>query len=384
MDNNQKMNILVLGVSGAGKSTLIKAVSGTEVVTGVGQGQTQEIEVFESDTWPFRLIDTKGFEYNIVEQLKTIHQVKKYTKEQVKDDDEDTGIDAVWYCIDGCARRPFSHTVQLINKSIKGWKNIPIFAVITKSYSDIDVQSNIDAVQQSFAKAKSANLKKIIPVIAEEFQINTEITVAPKGVDELCAATLDCFDEAKEISKENQDRMILEQRRYTANALVAGTSTAGAAVGAFNPFELTDAALLVPLETGMTKGVLKIYGVEVSGDIIVAIVGTTAITNIAKTIVKAITGKIPGAGQIINGTVAGVIVEALGQAVIAASEAMYTGKLDPTKIDEIVAFINSKLKDSAVIGAAISYLEENADKLDGKSPKAILGEIQKTVAKKKD
>lgn len=76
MENNKKMNVLVLGASGAGKSTLIKAISGTEILTGVGEGQTQKIDVYESNTWPIRCIDTKGFEYNILEQWKTIKQVK--------------------------------------------------------------------------------------------------------------------------------------------------------------------------------------------------------------------------------------------------------------------------------------------------------------------
>lgn len=84
MNENEKMNILVLGGSGAGKSTLIKAISGVEVVTGVGEGNTQKIDVYESNTWPIRFIDTKGFEYSIIEQLKTIHQVKKYTKKQIQ------------------------------------------------------------------------------------------------------------------------------------------------------------------------------------------------------------------------------------------------------------------------------------------------------------
>jgi len=380
MGENRKMNILVLGVSGAGKSTLIKAISGADIVTGVGEAQTPEIDVFESSTWPFRLIDTKGFEYNFVEQRKTIRQVKKFTKEQVKDNSDDLGIDAVWYCVDGCARRPFSHTVDLINRSIKGWKNIPIFAVITKSYSDIDVQTNIDAVKQSFAKAKNANLKKIIPVIAEEFQINEEVTVPPKGVDVLCAETLDCFDEAKQINKENRERMILLQKRYTANAVVAASTTAAAVVGAV-PIKIPDAAILVPLETSLTKHLFKIYDVDNAGDLIPRIVGSTMITSVARQIIKALTGKIPIAGEILNGTIAGVIVLALGQAVIATSEAIYTGKLDPEKIDEVITFVSDKLKDNVVVGAAIEYLEENADKLDGKTPKAIIEEIQKAIVK---
>ena len=45
MEFEQKMNILVLGPSGAGKSTLIKAISGKPVHVGVGEGQTQNIDI---------------------------------------------------------------------------------------------------------------------------------------------------------------------------------------------------------------------------------------------------------------------------------------------------------------------------------------------------
>lgn len=159
------MNVLVLGASGAGKSTLIKAISGTEILTGVGEGQTQKIDVYESNTWPIRCIDTKGFEYNILEQWKTIKQVKKYTKEQILTNDavdsENLGIDVVWYCIEGTARRTFSHNIELMNKATKGWKNIPVFAVITKSYSELDIPENIEQVQQAFAKSRKVNLKKL-------------------------------------------------------------------------------------------------------------------------------------------------------------------------------------------------------------------------------
>ena len=67
MEENQKMNVVVLGISGAGKSTLIKSISGNEIVTGIGEGQTQRVDVYESSTWPIRCIDTKGFEYSLLE-----------------------------------------------------------------------------------------------------------------------------------------------------------------------------------------------------------------------------------------------------------------------------------------------------------------------------
>lgn len=380
MNENKKMNILVLGGSGAGKSTLIKSISGTEVMTGVGEGNTQKIDVYESTTWPLRCIDTKGFEYNMFEQWKTIRQVKKYTKQQISDkgSTDNIGVDAVWYCIEGTARRTFLHNIGLMNKAIKGWNNIPVFAVITKSYSEKDIPENIEAVQQAFAKSSSVNLKKIIPVVAEEYVINDEVKVAPKGIDELCLQTLDCIDEAKQINQKNRDRMVLEQKRFTANSTVVGATTSAVVIGAV-PVPFPDSVVLVPLETGLTKLIFKIYGVDYSIELVTAIVGSTMITTVAKSILKAI----PIAGAVANGVVAGTMVFALGESVVAASEAIYTGKLDPTKINETVDFIGKKIKSNAVIGATISYFEENADSLKDKKPKEIFDSILKNMKKTK-
>ncbi len=391
MDETRKMNILVLGNSGAGKSTLIKAVSGTEVQTGTGEGNTKKIDVYESETWPLRFIDTKGFEYSKFEQIRTIRQVKKFTKEQVKLNKEDTDayydIDAVWYCIEGTSRRFFTNNIEMMNKAIKGWKNVPVFAVITKSYSETDIAENIEAVNKSFAKCKGVNLKKVVPVVAEAYQINDDMVVSPRGIEELCAATLEHSTEAIQISKENKTRMILEQKRFTANALVAGATTGAIVVGAA-PTSFADSLILVPLETALTKGILKIYGVDFSGELITAVVGSTAITNVARAAVNALKAIPNIAGAVLNAVVAGFFVGALGEAVIALSEAIYLGKIDTDKIDNIIEFMTEKLKDNAVFAFAINYIEKHSDKFIGKSAKEIFNIINTiiksgTITKKK-
>lgn len=376
MEEKRKMNVLVIGVSGAGKSTLIKAISGIEVKTGIGEGNTQKIDIYESNTWPIRCIDTKGFEYSILEQWKTIHQVKKYTKEQIsnKNSIANLGIDVVWYCIEGTAKRTFAHNIGLMNKAIRGWKNIPVFAVITKSYSEIDIQENIEAVQEAFTKSAGINLKKIIPVVAEEYAINEEIKVAPKGIEELCLQTLDSIEEAKQINQENRERMVLEQKRFTANSIVVGYTTSAAVIGAV-PVPFPDSVILIPLETGLTKLIFKVYRIDYSLELVTGIVGSTIITTVAKSILKAI----PIAGSVANGVVAGAIVFALGEAVIAASEAIYAGKTDPSKINEVVEFVSDKIKNNAIVGATIAYFEEHADKLKDKKPKEIFEDIKKSI-----
>ena len=230
-------------------------------------------------------------------------------------------------------------------------------------------------MQKAFDKSRRINLKKIIPVVAEEYEINEEVKVAPKGIEELCLQTLDCIDEAKKINQDNRDRMVLEQKRFTANSIVAGATASATVIGA-SPVP-HDSMILIPLETGLTKLIFKVYGVDYSLELVTGIVGSTMITTVAKSILKAI----PIAGSVANGVVAGAIVFVLGEAVITASEMIYSRKLDPTKINEVVEFVSDKIKNSPIIGATITYFEENADKLKDKKPKDIFEDIIKSTNK---
>ena len=381
MENLKKMNVLVLGTSGAGKSTLIKAISGAEVKTAVGESVTQKIDVYESTTWPIRCIDTKGFEYKWIEQRKTIKQVKKFTKQQLSAEADESGnepgIDVVWYCVDGCAKRVFNENIEMMNKSIRGWKNVPVFVVITKSISEVEIEENVEAVKKAFEKEKQVNLQKIIPVVAAPYYIKSEV-VEQMGIVELCEATLDYMDEAKEISRENRNRMILEQKRTSANALTACAS-AGAVVVGVAPISFADSLILVPLETALTKKIFKIYEIDFTGELVTAVVGSAAITNVAKTVVSSLK-TIPNiAGNILNGVVAGFFVAAIGEAVIALSDAIYLGKIDKDKMENIIEFLAEKLKNNVVLAFIIRYIEKNADKLQGKSAKEMFKMIDKAA-----
>jgi len=370
----EMMNVLVLGNSGAGKSTLIRAISGAEVETGIGEGLTKEITPYVSKTWPIRCIDTMGLEFDKSKQRKVIKQVKQFTKSQLKEKGND-GIDAVWYCVEGTSKRIFQYNIEMMSKTIKSWKNVPVFVAITKSFSEIETEENINAVKEAFAKCKDVNLQKIIPVVAETYKINEETIVEPKGVDALCLATLDCMDEAKKISEENKNRMILEQKRFSANLLTGTSTTMGVAIGAI-PIPFPDSTILVPLEIALTKGILKIYGIETKGDLIAAIVGSTTISEVARATLGAVTKVVPNlASSALNAVVAGFFITALGESVIALSEAVCTGKIDVEKIDNVVKFVSEKLKENPVFEFVVSFFEEHPELIQGKSAKEIFGLI---------
>ena len=93
--------------------------------------------------------------------------------------------------------------------------------------------------------------------------------------------------------------------------------------------------------------------------------------------------KIPLAGQIANGIVAGSVVFSLGESIIGVSELIYTGKIDPDDLDKIYEVIEEKMKNNVIIGSISTYFEKNKDKLGNKSANEIFNDILKITKKKK-
>ena len=112
------------------------------------------------------------------------------------------------------------------------------------------------------------------------------------------------------------------------------------------------------------------------------IIGSSAITLAAKQVVT-LAKSLPIAGDIVNGTVAGAFVLALGEGVIAVSEGIYTGKIDPKQTDKIGEVIGENIKDNPIIKATMDYFEKNSDKISEKTSKEVFNEIKKSVNKTK-
>lgn len=133
----ERGNVLVIGNSGVGKSTLINSVLGEDKAeTGWGtKGTTKELAIYESQTIPFRVIDTVGFEPSLLSELKAIGAVKKWSKNSVKEGHEDNKINVIWFCVEGTSRKLFPKSLKDLSRATAMWESVPIIVVITKSYS---------------------------------------------------------------------------------------------------------------------------------------------------------------------------------------------------------------------------------------------------------
>ena len=134
----------------------------------------------------------------------------------------------------------------------------------------------------------------------------------------------------------------------------------------------------IPIEIGLASVIFKIYGVNVSKELVKTILGSSAITLAAKQVVTLVK-TLPIAGDIANGTVAGAFVFALGEGVILVSEGIYTGKIDENQTDKIAETIGKSIKENPVMKATIEYLEKNGDKITKKAPKEIFNEVIKLM-----
>ena len=371
-----KGNVLVVGNSGVGKSTLINAVLGeNKAAAGFGiQGTSSEITVYEGEDIDFNLIDTVGFEpaKTFLEfEPKAIKTVREWCKKAALDDNTESDVNIIWFCIDGTAAKLFPKTIKDLIRATSIWKDVPIIAVITKSYSQPDREKNIEMVKQAFeAASKTIRPRYIIPVIAEAYYLTDSVFAPPEGIPELIELTNDLLPEGIRISKEIVANYKLERRRSFAQTVVLSSTAAAATVGAV-PIPFADALLLQPIEIAEINGIAAIYGIT-KGDqarlLKNTIVEVGTISTAAKAAIsalKAIPGLNIGTG-VINAVIASGIVAALGEGSIYVFEQIYLGNKDISDVDWVRKILESQLAGSFVekLKGALETVTDGTDTKD--------------------
>ena len=370
----RKGNVLVIGNSGVGKSTLINAVLGEEkATTGWGNsGTTDHLEIYENDEIPFRIIDSVGFEPSFFKKKKAIDAVKKWSKNSAKNGNEDSKIDIIWFCVEGTSRKLFPDTIKSLSSATAMWESVPVIVAITKSYSEPERKINVEMVQNAFAKQKrySKNLKKVIPVVAQDYVINDSSYVEPVGITELIEATNNFLPEGKKAADDDIYHYKIKRKKALAQGIVGTATTAGSVIGAI-PISVADAPLLSGIEAGEITALARLYEIpkgekskQLMGTIIEAGTASAAAKG-AISVLKSIPGVNLVAG-VLNAVIAGCFVAAIGEASIYIFEQVYLGKKTAEDIDWITKVIESKLSTELIEGAT-SVIKKVTDKTDQKT-----------------
>lgn len=379
-------NVLVIGNSGVGKSTLINSVLGIEKAkTGYGtSGITNELEIYESDAVPFRVIDTIGFEPTFFKEQKAINAVKKWSKASSKNGQEDKQINVIWFCVDGTSRKLFPKAIESLSRATSIWKSVPVIVVITKSYSVPERKENIEMVQHAFATQKkyTKNLKKIIPVVASTYELNETAFAAPEGITDLIDATNELMPEGLQSSADDIANFKLSRKRHLAQGIVGVATTSGIVVGAV-PISIADALILTPLEIAEINAIAKVYGVkndEQSKQFFNSIIEVGTVSTTAKTAIAALKN-IPGiniGASVLNAIIAGSIVAALGEGTIYAFEQIYLGKKSFEDIDWVTKLLESKLS-IEFVDKVKTIITEAGDKIDSKTIAKLISSLFNNV-----
>lgn len=385
----EKGNVLVIGNSGVGKSTLINAVLGEKyALTGNGiEGTTKNLEIYESQEIPFRIIDTVGFEPSFVKELAAINAVKKWSKDSAKEGKTDNQINVIWFCVDGTSRKLFPKAIKDLTHATSMWPSIPVVVVITKSYAIPDRESNMLMVYDAFSSQKkyAKRLKKVIPVVAETYTLNENAYAPPEGITELIDTTNDLLPEGLKAAQHDIAAYKLNRKRALAHSVVGAATTSGIVVGAV-PIPFPDAMILGTVEIAEVNALAIIYGIQKNEDskkFLNSIVEAGTVSLAAKTAIttlKAIPGVNIGATAL-NAIIAGCIIAALGEGSIYAFEQVYLGKKTVEDIDWVRKLIESQFT-SQFIDKAMKIVQMMTEKADKNAVKEAIFELSNLKSSK--
>lgn len=187
---------------------------------------------------------------------------------------------------------------------------------------------------------------------------------------ELIDATNAVLPEGMKAAEKDIASFKLKRKRAMAQSVITASTAAGGAVGAI-PLPFADAAILVPVESGLVTALRKIYGIPDGDDAqkimdTILEVGTASIA--AKAAISALK-TIPGvnlAGEVINAIVAAAIVAAIGE-------------MSAKDVDAIRNLIEQKL-DNEFVRKVTEVIEDFAGSDQGKnSLKDLAGNLVKTL-----
>ena len=330
--NLKTLNIIVAGKTGVGKSTLINAVFRDKLAeTGMGKPVTNHMSKITKKGIPLTIYDTRGFELGKEVQEEVKKEVIDTINLGLATQDINKAIHCIWYCINTASNRIEPEEIEWLRELSRDnhITQVPIIVVLTQSFS-----KNKASEMRKMLLEENLNIVQVIPVLAEDYEIDEEYVAKSYGLDVLIKVMGQALPEELMDTLQNVQIASLEEKKRHAQAAVATAVVAAAGEGAA-PIPFSDCALLIPTQLGMIASITVIFGFDVNKSIIVALlsstIGSGGATLLGKTVVSNLLKLIPGAGTVTGGAIsagtASVITAALGEAYIRVMEFVFKGEM---------------------------------------------------------
>lgn len=350
------LNVMVLGKTGVGKSTLINNMFNEKIAeTGIGKPITQKIRKITKPNFPLAIYDTPGLELgggNALDAL--LEEVTSEIAMGIRSGDIDKAIHCIWYCISAPSHRFEQAEIDFLKKFLGKTSeyDVPVIIVLTQSYSKNDANSLKREIER-----ENLPVVKVVPVLAENYNIDEEYTVKAHGLDILSEVMNSVIPDAVQKTFIAVQKVNLEMKKGKAQAVIALAAASAAATGA-TPIPFSDAAVLVPAQVTMLARITAVFGIPIKKATITAIVsatiGTAGTTVLGKTIVANLIKIIPGvgsvAGGVISATTAAALTAALGESYIKIMTMICKGELSVAELssdkgkEEIAKIFTEQLK----------------------------------------